>query len=258
VDDAALAAAIAVEAGAEAVRVRQAAGPFDAGDLAGIRALKDAGDQATNALILQRLRAGRPGDAILSEEGADDVAARLAADRVWIVDPLDGTAEYADRRDDWAVQIALAAAGRLVAGAYAMPARGLVRTSSDPGATPAPLPDGAAITVVLSRTRPLPELPAVLRRLRAATGRRASYAALGGFGAKVEEVVAGRAHAYLNADGANLWDYAAPAAVALHYGYVVERFDGSPVAVRQDGTFIPDVLVAHPAVADAVRAAVRG
>jgi hypothetical protein len=38
----------------------------------------------------------------------------------------------------------------------------------------------------------------------------------------------------------------------------VERFDGSPVAVRQDGTFIPDVLVAHPAVADAVRAAVRG
>jgi 3'(2'), 5'-bisphosphate nucleotidase len=256
-DDAALAAAIATEAGAQAQRVLDAAGPHDPGDVTGILALKDAGDQATNRLILQRLRAQRPGDAILSEEGADELATRRAADRVWIVDPLDGTTEYADRRDDWAVQIALAAGGDLLCGAYTMPARGVVRTSSDTPAAPVPLPDGAAITVVLSRSRAPADLPQILRRLRAATGRRVTYTTLGGFGAKVEEVVSGRADVYLN-DGANLWDFAAPAAVARHYGYVVERFDGAPVQVRQDDTLIPDVLVAHPAIADAVRAALRG
>ncbi len=86
------------------------------------RALGDAGDREANALILGRLRAARPGDVILSEEAADDPA-RLSAERLWIVDPLDGTREYGEGRDDWAVHVALAIGGRAAAGAVAPPPR---------------------------------------------------------------------------------------------------------------------------------------
>jgi hypothetical protein len=69
--------------------------------------LGDAGDIRANAMLLKRLRAERPGDAVLSEEAHDDLK-RLQADRVWIIDPLDGTWEYSlPYRDDWAVHVAL-------------------------------------------------------------------------------------------------------------------------------------------------------
>ena len=60
---------------------------------------------------------------MLSEEGADNPV-RLRADRVWIVDPLDGTREFSELgRDDWAVHVALWQSGELVAGAVALPAQ---------------------------------------------------------------------------------------------------------------------------------------
>ncbi len=70
-------------------------------------ALGQAGDEAANAVLCRELRALRPDDAILSEEEKDS-AARLAHRRVWVVDPLDGTREYGEGRDDWAVHVALA------------------------------------------------------------------------------------------------------------------------------------------------------
>ena len=58
--------------------------------------LRDAGDRRSHELLLSLLTEAFPDDAILSEEGKDD-AARLEADRVWIVDPLDGTREYGEQ-----------------------------------------------------------------------------------------------------------------------------------------------------------------
>ena len=70
-------------------------------------ALGDAGDFHANELLLRRLRAERPGDAVLSEEAHDDLV-RLTSERVWIIDPVDGTREFSTPgRDDWAVHIAL-------------------------------------------------------------------------------------------------------------------------------------------------------
>ncbi|MCZ2265102.1 inositol monophosphatase family protein, partial [Isoptericola sp. QY 916] len=108
--------------------VDAAGGSFVAGEL------KDAGDAASQAWLAAALAHARPGDAVLSEEAADS-AARLTADRVWIVDPLDGTREFAERagdgagwRDDFAVHVALwdrgvARSDRLAAGAVGLPAR---------------------------------------------------------------------------------------------------------------------------------------
>src|SRR5690606_10807438 len=82
------------------------------------------GDRTANAFLTQALRDLRPDDAILSEEEADD-RARLSASRVWIVDPLDGTREYSEGRDDWAVHVAMAVDGEPVVGAVALPSEGL-------------------------------------------------------------------------------------------------------------------------------------
>ncbi|MFZ9840942.1 MAG: inositol monophosphatase family protein, partial [Candidatus Nanopelagicales bacterium] len=68
--------------------------------------LRDAGDAKSQALIAELIAKHRPADAILSEEAIDD-SNRLTADRVWIIDPLDGTWEYGEGRWDWAVHIAL-------------------------------------------------------------------------------------------------------------------------------------------------------
>ncbi|WP_206434549.1 inositol monophosphatase family protein [Sphingomonas koreensis] len=94
------------------------------GDAAGALLLKiqeegadgDRGDREANRLILDMLRSMRPDDPVLSEESADDPI-RLASRRVWIVDPLDGTREFAEGREDWAVHIALAIDGAPAVGA---------------------------------------------------------------------------------------------------------------------------------------------
>ena len=100
-DDHALARALAELAGVELLRIRTQSPP-----LAG-RALKDAGDAGAQRVLAQALARHRPDDVVLSEEAADP-AARRAADRVWIVDPLDGTREFSEPpRDDWAVHVAL-------------------------------------------------------------------------------------------------------------------------------------------------------
>lgn len=63
-------------------------------------------DIAANDLLESRLRSVTPDYGWLSEESADDPA-RLAARRVWIVDPIDGTRSYLAGRNDWCVSVAL-------------------------------------------------------------------------------------------------------------------------------------------------------
>ena len=93
--------------------------------------LRKAGDRLSHEFLTHELAVQRPGDVVLSEEGADNPA-RLTARRVWIVDPLDGTREFGEPgRTDWAVHVALwesgsdaSAPGDLTAGAVALPAQG--------------------------------------------------------------------------------------------------------------------------------------
>lgn len=154
--DAALAASVAVEAGELLLEMRERMGFYDPYELG------DAGDMRANTLILDRLHRERPHDAILSEEAVDDVS-RVHADRVWIVDPVDGTYEYSmPGRADWAVHIALwqRSAGTLTDAAVALPARGEV-FRSDTVTPPPPRADGP-IRITASFNRP----PAILWQIR--------------------------------------------------------------------------------------------
>jgi 3'(2'), 5'-bisphosphate nucleotidase len=205
-------------------------------------ALGRAADQIANAFILAGLATWRPDDALLSEESPDDPA-RLAAGRVWIVDPLDGTREYSEGRPDWAVHVALAVGGAPLVGAVAVPARGRL-FRSDRAAAPAPAPAHRARPIMLvSRTRPPAEAGAVAAMLGA------ELVAMGSAGAKAMAVVAGEADVYYHAGGQHEWDNCAPAAVALAAGLHASRLDGSALVYNRADTNVPDLLIARPDLA---------
>jgi len=238
--DAALAADLAEEAGQLLLRVREEVGhDFPP-------ALGDAGDVRANALILRRLREERPGDAVLSEEAYDDLK-RLEADRVWIIDPLDGTREFSmPRRVDWAVHVALwqrtGADGTITDAAVALPAMGEVHRSDTVTAPAAP--QSGPIRITASSNRP----PAVLWRLRDRLD--IDFIRIGSAGAKAMAVVRGDADAYIHAGGQWEWDSAAPAGVLQAAGLHATRLDGSPLRYNQPDPYLPDLLMCRAEVAD--------
>jgi len=210
-------------------------------------ALGDEGDAVANRHLLELLHAEHPDDRILSEESADD-RRRLDADRVWIIDPLDGTREYTEPgRVDWAVHVALWERGKgLTAGAVALPALGEVLSTADTPVVP-PL-DGRPLRVVVSRSR----APAVALRVAEELG--AELVTLGSAGAKTMWVVRGEVDAYVHAGGQYEWDSAAPAVVAQAAGLHTSRVDGSPLEYNQSSPWLPDLVVCRPEIADRVLA----
>lgn len=241
----------------DAARLARAAGQLllqlrDDPELSGAW-LGNRGDLRANRLLLDLLAAAHPDDGVLSEEAVDSQA-RLGVARVWVVDPLDGTREFSEGRNDWAVHVALAVGGTLAAGAVALPARDLVLATGGgvPGpATWSPLA-GRAPRLVVSRSRPAP----VTARIAAALD--GELLPLGSAGAKAMAVVLGEADVYAHGGGMYEWDNAAPAAVAAAAGLWVSRLDGRPLRYNQPNPWSPDVLICRPELADAVLAAVAG
>ncbi|WP_373488390.1 3'(2'),5'-bisphosphate nucleotidase CysQ, partial [Blastomonas sp.] len=180
------------------------------------KALGAEGDRIANDWLVSQLLAHRPDDGLLSEERLCD-GARLGHRRVWIVDPLDGTREYSERRDDWAVHVALAIDGVACVGAVALPGLGAVLRSDRPGALPA---SGEPLRFVVSRTRPPAEAVAIAERLGA------TLIPMGSAGAKAMAIVRGEADVYLHSGGQYEWDSCAPVAVALAHGLHASRIDG--------------------------------
>ncbi|HVV21940.1 MAG TPA: inositol monophosphatase family protein, partial [Pseudonocardiaceae bacterium] len=216
-DDAQLAADIARQAGALLLEIR-AQGADDVGR---------AGDLRSNEFLLGKLAELRPTDAVLSEESTDDHT-RLKVNRVWIIDPLDGTREFAmPDRPDWAVHVALYEAGQgITAAAVALPALNEVWSTADPhpshggsaagetaavgtgqalvaeGHTQATAENRRGKAVVVSDSRP----PAFAQAVADAIGARLQP--MGSAGAKTMAVLRGDADAYVHAGGQWEWDSA--------------------------------------------------
>jgi 3'(2'), 5'-bisphosphate nucleotidase len=207
----------------------QTSGLFDG------KSLGKAGDRVANAFIMEALHRQRPDDAVLSEE-EQDKPARLAASRVWIVDPLDGTREYGEARTDWAVHVALAIDGAPVLGAVALPGLGLTLDSGPGFALPAP---AAKRRMLVSRTRPAAEAVAVAAALDA------ELVPMGSAGAKAAAVLRGEADIYLHSGGQYEWDNCAPAAVALAASLHVSRLDGTKLTYNNANPYLPDLLICH-------------
>jgi 3'(2'), 5'-bisphosphate nucleotidase len=279
--DHALARDLAAEAGRRLLELRARGGEPDL--------LRKAGDRLSHEFLTAALADRRPGDVVLSEEGADDPA-RLTANRVWIVDPLDGTREFGEPgRTDWAVHVALwerVGGGELTAGAVALPAQGHVLSTAasgeqhqcfigaaittpmfhrveggvpsdttgereEAGGTAETREGDGRVRIVVSRTR----APRFVRNISDLLD--AELVPLGSAGAKVAAVVCGEADAYVHAGGFYEWDTAAPVAVARAAGYHASRIDGSPLAYNQANLWMPDILVCRPALAGTLLQAIR-
>jgi 3'(2'), 5'-bisphosphate nucleotidase len=239
VDDHAVARTVAHEASELLLTIRA---QLTAGADPGV--VKDEGDLASHQLMVARLGHMRPGDAVLSEEGANDPA-RLAAERVWIVDPLDGTREFGEvGRSDWAVHVALTIAGRPVAGAVGLPALDVIYGTDAPPVLPAV--SGKPPRVIVSRTRP----PAIALAVADALG--AELVEMGSAGAKAMAVVRGDADVYAHGGGQYEWDSCAPVAVAAAAGLHVSRLDGSALRYNAADPWLPDLLICRRELVDAV------
>ncbi|GMM92192.1 3'(2'),5'-bisphosphate nucleotidase CysQ [Qipengyuania sp. MTN3-11] len=239
--DAELAAHVAAEAGRLALDLRASGG------LEG-RALGDEGDRAANVLIVEALRRARPDDGLLSEESRDD-GTRLGHDRVWIVDPIDGTREFGEGRSDWAVHVGLAIGGEARVGAVALPDLDQVLRTDNPLIL-GPLP--AHPRIVVSRSR----APRIARPLADAMG--GAVVPMGSAGAKAMAVVRGEAEIYLHDGGQHEWDSCAPVAVALAHGLHCSRLDGSPLVYNRRDPYLPDLLVCRAELADEVLERIAG
>ncbi|MDG5746826.1 3'(2'),5'-bisphosphate nucleotidase CysQ [Qipengyuania sp. XHP0207] len=233
--DAELAAHLAEVAGKILIEVRES-GMFEG------KSLGKAGDETANQFLCHALRQQRPDDGLLSEEEKDN-ATRLGMERVWIVDPVDGTREYGEKRTDWAVHVALCVNGKPEIGAVALPGLDLVLRSDAPIDIP---PAAAKPRMVVSRTRPAAEAVSVAETIGA------DLVGMGSAGAKAMAVVRGEAEIYLHTGGQYEWDSAAPAAVALAHGLHASRVDGSPLTYNQAATYMPDLLICRPEWAERV------
>jgi len=218
--------------------------------------LKDAGDRASHEFLMRLLARHRPDDAVLSEEGPETIVDRdrLAARRVWIIDPLDGTREFSEPpRDDWAVHVALWQrtdnGGDLVAGAVAQPGLSTTFSTGEPPVVPPR--SGQRPRIAVSRTRPPEFVTAMAEEIGA------DLVPMGSAGAKVISVVRDVTDAYVHAGGQYEWDSAAPVAVARSAGLHTSRADGAELRYNQEDVLLPDLLVCRPELAEQITSFVK-
>ncbi len=233
-----LAAHLAGQAGALLLEIQQN-GRFEGHELG------DEGDRVANDYLCSALRKARPDDALLSEEEKDCLS-RCAVSRVWIIDPLDGTREYREGRNDWAVHVALAIDGVPSAGAVALPGLGITLSSGSPPPLSAP---NQPLKMLVSRTRPAAEAVKVAESLGA------DLLPMGSAGAKAMAVVRGEADIYLHTGGQYEWDNCAPIAVAQAAGLHCSRIDGTPVRYNNPDPYLPDLLICRTELVPAIMSA---
>lgn len=238
--DVALARELALSAGERLLALRRERPQLDVAEL------RQRGDLEAQRVLSAGLTARRPRDAVLSEEAPNDET-RLTANRVWIVDPLDGTREFAEGRSDWAVHVALWEAGELTAGAVALPSQDVVLTS-ERGDLPVRSLGRARLAV--SRTR-APEVA-----LQVAAQQDYELVPMGSAGVKMAAVARGEVDMYVHAGGQYEWDSAAPVAVARGHGLFASRLDGSALAYNQPDPYLPDIVVCRPELASSLLAAI--
>lgn len=203
-----------------------------------------AADRAANRLIASRLRERFPADVLLTEEeglaipepGSESgVSGVPGRQRVWFVDPIDGTKEFIKKNGEFAIQIGLAEAGKLQAGLLLQPATGDLwigargrgcRHRSGEGVwrllEVKPAAAGGSLGVAMSRSHPSPLAERVGERLG---GVRVFQH--GSVGLKLMHILEGDADFYLNdSNSTKAWDIAAPEALFTEAGGIVTDLRG--------------------------------
>ena len=183
------------------------------------------GDLAINALFEKRLRAARPGDGWLSEETPDDPQARTPRDRLWIIDPIDGTRAFMEGRKEWCVAVALAVKGRPALAAVYRPAlEEFYAATAGEGATL----NGDTLRIPDSETLEGAQIAGNRKALGALgfTGINADYSGALPLQLRLAYVAAGRLAGAVSAGRRNDWDLAAGELLVIEAGGIVSGTSG--------------------------------
>ncbi len=198
-------------------------------------------DRIAEALIVEGLRAATPDIPVVAEEEIEAGATPAAAPRFWLVDPLDGTREFAAGRDNFAVNVGLVQDGRALLGAVALPATGEVfwgrvgagAFKRDAGGTRAigvrATPPEGLVVMGSHHYRDDPRMGRFL------DGRRVARIVNIGSAEKFCRVAEGAADLYPRFGRTMEWDTAAPHAVLEAAGGTLRLFDGTPLTYGKPG-----------------------
>jgi myo-inositol-1(or 4)-monophosphatase len=222
-------------------------------------------DHLSEALIIDAIRAAHPEDGIIAEESGDHSsgaghAPTAGVGRAWIIDPLDGTINYANGIPFFCVSIALVEAGRPVVGVIHDPTRGETYAASEDGpATLDGLPIGASTKERLSDFVVSMALsgPALISRARTVRKAIRVPRSMGSAALALAYVGDGRFDAFIQQGGLSSWDIAAAGLIAERGGATVTDLAGGPwfdVARKPRSIGVLAAPAAHhPALLDLVR-----
>jgi 3'(2'), 5'-bisphosphate nucleotidase len=249
---------------------RDLAFAIEAAELAGTRVMRlrsaerwegkmmaDIGDQAADGYLQGFIRGRYPDDGILSEETGDSPE-RLAKSRVWIVDPLDGTKEYSEGRDDWAVHVALVVDGRCALAAVALPAQQRTLWGvALPGQERAGIrgegtlvrgnDNGDGTRIVMSRSHTPPWMERFCEELGSTESLHC-----GSVGNKVTRLLLGLADVYVHKVGLKEWDTCAPEVIARALGWSVSKLRGEEHRYNRREYKNHELVVCRPTARDRV------
>jgi 3'(2'), 5'-bisphosphate nucleotidase len=224
------------------------------------RLLADVGDQACDGYLQGALFGRYPEDGVLSEETRDSPD-RLARERAWIIDPLDGTREYSQLREDWAVHVALCLRHECALAAVDLPAQGRTLWAVNlPGRERAGLVGGGELArgdgvgpdvprIACSRSHTPPWMEAFQAEMGGG-----ELVCAGSVGNKVCLLLLGRADLYVHKVGLKEWDTCAPETVARALGWHVSKLRGEPHRYNQRDPVNHELVICRPVLAERVLA----
>jgi 3'(2'), 5'-bisphosphate nucleotidase len=196
-----------------------------------------AADREANELIVGRLQEEFPNDGILAEESIDNDR-RLEIDRVWLIDPMDGTKNFIARNGEFAVQIGLAVGGASVLGVVYVPVRGVLYRAVRSGGAWIELGDEPAVRMTVSKeTKPEKMILTSSRSHRSPRMQRVISAfgfkndiRSGSVGVKIGLIAEQQADLYLHlSPGTKQWDTCGPEAILTEAGGRMTDLFGQPL-----------------------------
>lgn len=200
-----------------------------------------AADRAANQTLVETIGAAFPADAILSEEAADD-GTRFTRERVWMIDPIDGTKDFIAGRDGFSTMIGLVVGDRPALGVVYQPARErlyyAVRGSGCFVVEASGAPERLSVSTVdqldaIRMVASASHRDAVIDDVKQALGVK-DEVNIGSVGLKLGLIARGERDLYVNPQGlSKLWDVCAPEAILVEAGGTLTDALGQPIAYRQ-------------------------
>jgi 3'(2'), 5'-bisphosphate nucleotidase len=222
-------------------------------------------DRSANQHIVARIQMAFPDDGILSEESKDDLA-RLHKERVWIVDPLDGTKEFIARNGEFSIMIGLAIHGQAMLGVVMQPDPGLLYAGAVNGGAylyeagerialqVSDVPETSKMILVTSRSH-RPQIVDKMSKTLHINRERIS----GSVGLKVGLIARNLADLYVHpSPGCKEWDLCAPCALLEAAGGVMTDCWGNPLHFNQRDVKAHNGVIASNGVAHTAIAQVTG